>query len=61
MTRGRLPTSTMRVGWLYIRAESWQAGTRTLTCTITFTDAAGHLTPSVDAPTRDAGAEALAA
>ncbi len=36
-------TSTMQVGWLTIAADSWRAGTRTLTCTISFTDAAGRL------------------
>ncbi|WP_239334299.1 septum formation family protein [Frankia sp. CiP3] len=35
-------TSTMRVGWLHLAAESWRAGTRTATCMIYFFDASGQ-------------------
>ncbi|WP_239373568.1 septum formation family protein [Frankia sp. Cj5] len=35
-------TSTMRIGWLYLAAESWRAGTRTVTCTVSFFDASGQ-------------------
>ncbi|WP_322767814.1 septum formation family protein [Frankia sp. Cr1] len=51
-------TSTMQVGWLTIAADSWRAGTRTLTCTIRFTDAAGRLAAVTGELTRGATAGA---